>query len=1173
MPASRKTIGGGVAHRRVGRDGHFVALLLATIGILLCLPSVAMAETISDVTYLDENGATQTCASAEAVATDDDAWTTGWYVVDGAVSIDQTVSVDGDVSLILKDGAALTIDCASGPGIAVGAGDALTVYSQSSGTSRGQLTAGSTQDKTPGIDVEGGSFTAVGSSIKTGYIAVSDQGTFSALAGSDIVVSGRETNYQAVSFVGSTFVVDDSSVTATPAGVDSFGTMSGFNGTLIVGGENSSVRATGHGVAIEAKVIEISGGYVSALAEECEVSGAAVKCDDMTISGGEFEITAEGVNAYGLSDYTGTGYVKVEGGALEVAADGKRSAVGIHGQSSVHVAVSGGEASFAADSDCSDQSVTTNPANGLAIGADIASLEVSGGKVACSASTSKAECNAWGLRVFDIHAYLEGGEVWNLCGGELVIRGTEYATDTIPTFADGVRYEVMAGSTPDGANAQRIENYLNLTPDDWEAYKYVSIKPSGYPITVSAGEGGTASASTGYAAPGVTVTLSATPADGYHLKEWKVSPDSLQISDKGTFTMPASAVTAEAVFEKHVAGVDDGDCTTPVKCSVCSAELVAAQQSHQFGASVSNQNGTHTAACTHDDCKVSQTSDCSYDESGACTSCGYKRLSIVAQPVDAAGSYGGSASFAVEAAGDAADVATYQWQQSAGDGTTWQDVEELTGATITVSPLTMEMDGHRYRCVISVAKDSVTSEGATLSVEKAAQDAPAAPKAKEIGLSSVVLEAIAPNENGVAAEFGISKDGGKTWEWQDSAEFDGLSAGTSYLFVARYAETGNYAASEPSEATSVRTSYPYVPPTPSGPDWDDVMDDIASADSGDRVVVDMDGETVLPGEVLEALAGRDVTLVLEMEDGVAWEIQGADVPEETSFSDTDMGAELGTDGIPVDVTNLVTGESGVVQVTLAHEGPFGFELTLTAPLGEKNDGLYANLYCYDEDAGMLEFEAWGVVEGGVARLRLDHASQWAIALDDRSHALPFSDAFEGQWYSETVRWAWLSDVMTGYAGTDLFGPDDDLTRAQMAAVLYNLAGQPEAVVSDLPEDCDPSAWYAAVVSWALETGAFNGYGDGSTFGPDDPLTREQAACVLYNAAQARGEDVSARADLAAFPDAYEVSDWASEALSWAVDEGVLNGVELPDGTRELAPLRTCTRAEMAALMMNLSTRD
>ena len=361
---------------------------------------------------------------------------------------------------------------------------------------------------------------------------------------------------------------------------------------------------------------------------------------------------------------------------------------------------------------------------------------------------------------------------------------------------------------------------------------------------------------------------------------------------------------------------------------------------------------------------------------------------------------------------------------------------------------------------------------------------------------------------------------------------------------------------------------PYIPPTPSGPDWDDVAGDIADAEAGGRVVVDMDGETVLPGEVLEALAGRDVTLVLQMGGGVSWEICGADVPEVGPFSDSDMGVEVGTGGIPAGVVDLVSGWSGSVQVTLAHDGEFGFALTLAAPLGEKYEGLFANAYRYDADAGVLRYEAAGAVDGeGVARVRLDHASQWAIVLDSRLHALPFVDAGEGEWYSEPVRWAWLSGAMGGY-GDGIFGTGDALTRAQMAAVLYNLAGKPEVDASSLPADCDADEWYARAVAWALQEGIFSGYGDGSSFGPGDPLTREQAAAVLYNAA---GRQDSAY-DLSSFSDAGEVSGWARNAVEWAASEGVLSGVELPGGARELQPGRACTRSELAALMMNLARR-
>ena len=566
----------------------------------------------------------------------------------------------------------------------------------------------------------------------------------------------------------------------------------------------------------------------------------------------------------------------------------------------------------------------------------------------------------------------------------------------------------------------------------------------------------------------------------------------------------------------------------------------------------------------------------------------HAKTAVTTQPVDANVIEGDAATFTVEAMGSG--ELSYRWQQSA-DGTAWTDIPGATSASYTVPAATMEMDGHQYRCVVKGDGGEAVSDTAALSVTAAVFKISASPEALDFGSVYVGYEVPAAqtvtvtNEGNknvtlvqpTSADFEIGALSATELAPGDTATFtvqpkEGLGVGTHNENLS-IAASGSAAARV--ELSFTVHSRPYIPPVSSGPDWDDVVDDISSAKPGDRVSVDMDGETVLPAEAIEALAGRDVTLVLEMEDDVAWEIAGTDVPADASYEDVDMGVSLGGDAIPVDVVNLVTGEFGTVQVMLEHDGPFGFKATLVAPVGEDVAGMYANLYRYDDDAEALDFEVSGVVdENGAVRLAIDHASSWLIALDARSHALPFADADEGLWYSEAVRWAWLHGVMTGYAdGSGRFGTDDSLTRAQMAAVLYNVAGKPDVDVSGLPGDCDGDAWYASCVSWALGVGVFNGYGDGSSFGPDDPLTREQAACVLMNAASVLGADVSARADLSAFPDSDEVSSWASDALSWAVAEGVLSGVETVGGTRELQPTRACTRAEMAALMMNLSARS
>lgn len=473
-------------------------------------------------------------------------------------------------------------------------------------------------------------------------------------------------------------------------------------------------------------------------------------------------------------------------------------------------------------------------------------------------------------------------------------------------------------------------------------------------------------------------------------------------------------------------------------------------------------------------------------------------------------------------------------------------------ATITV---TTEDGNKTATCAVTVAAATVPVTGVTLSQSQARLYYNGTP-------NTLALTATVAPDNATNKVVAWTSSNSAVATVDGSGNVTAVAPGTANITVTT-------ADGSKTAACLVTVTGVYIPPRPSGPDWGDVADNIADAEPGSTVKVDMDGKTVLPGEVLDELAGLDVTLALDMGDGLIWEIYGGDVPADAEYDDVDLGVALGGDDIPADVANLVTGESGSVQVSLEHDGPFGFELTLVAPLGEDAAGLVANLYCYDDEAGSLGYEATAQVDSeGVARLPFDHASSWLVALDSRSHALPFPDALEGEWYSEAVRWAWLDGIMRGN-GDGTLRPADALTRSQMACLLHNAAGSPASPSAGLPGDCEAGSWYAGAVSWALGAGVMNGHGDGS-FAPGGALTREEAACVLMNAAGLAGMDVSARADLSGFADAGDVSGWAREALSWAVAEGVMNGVGAGDGSLELQPARPCTRAEAAALLMNLA---
>ena len=177
----------------------------------------------------------------------------------------------------------------------------------------------------------------------------------------------------------------------------------------------------------------------------------------------------------------------------------------------------------------------------------------------------------------------------------------------------------------------------------------------------------------------------------------------------------------------------------------------------------------------------------------------------------------------------------------------------------------------------------------------------------------------------------------------------------------------------------------------------------------------------------------------------------------------------------------------------------------------------------------------------------------------------FSDVDAGSWYADAVYNANDLGYMTGIKGTDLFMPLADISRAELSKVFFNMAGQSEEEGVYFPSafaDVDGWAWYAQPVAWASEAGIVTGY-DADTFAPMDKATREQVAVMLYRYAAAQGKDVTvedADAALAAYKDADQVSDWAKEAMAWAVENGIF-GVD----TDELWANQNIQRAAVASI--------
>lgn len=181
----------------------------------------------------------------------------------------------------------------------------------------------------------------------------------------------------------------------------------------------------------------------------------------------------------------------------------------------------------------------------------------------------------------------------------------------------------------------------------------------------------------------------------------------------------------------------------------------------------------------------------------------------------------------------------------------------------------------------------------------------------------------------------------------------------------------------------------------------------------------------------------------------------------------------------------------------------------------------------------------------------------------------FVDVDSEAWYHDPIDWAIENDVLHGYDdGSNTMGPNDSITRSQMAAMLWNLAGNPAPTEDATFTDCVDGAWYANAIAWAQEEGIFSGYSGSTNFGPEDKLTREQAAIVLWRAA---GEP-EAETDLSVYPDADEISDYAQDAVAWVIEQGIILGRE-ESGQRWIAPQDTCSRAEIAAILMREAMKE
>lgn len=252
----------------------------------------------------------------------------------------------------------------------------------------------------------------------------------------------------------------------------------------------------------------------------------------------------------------------------------------------------------------------------------------------------------------------------------------------------------------------------------------------------------------------------------------------------------------------------------------------------------------------------------------------------------------------------------------------------------------------------------------------------------------------------------------------------------------------------------------------------------------------------------------------------------------------------------------LTLKSGSKAITDFGSGLVTVSLPYTLKAGQDPSGVV--VYYLDGDGNIHRCETMYDVRTKSVIFTTDHFSLYMVGYDPAAAWKdPYSDVAQGAWYYDAVRFVTENGLMSGF-GNGLFGPDEALSRAQLAQILYSKEGRP-AATGTLFTDVTAGMWYANAIAWAAEKGVVSGYGDGR-FGPDDNITREQLAVMLWRYAGSPAPSAK-ELDLV---DSSGASPFALDALRWAVENKILSGY----GDGQLAPQGPATRAQAAQMLKN-----
>jgi hypothetical protein len=491
---------------------------------------------------------------------------------------------------------------------------------------------------------------------------------------------------------------------------------------------------------------------------------------------------------------------------------------------------------------------------------------------------------------------------------------------------------------------------------------------------------------------------------------------------------------------------------------------------------------------------------------------------IKTQPTDQSVAVGTEVTLSVAAEGY---NLTYSWQVSKDGGSTWENIEGAASAQYTIASPALSQSGWQYRCWVKSSADSGTpyfsrsSNIVTLTVT-------------DSGTQYNISIGASPSSGGTVSGGGSVNAGASVTVT--------VTPSGSYHFV-RWTEDGTQVSTSASytfNATSNRTLVavfesipPYNPLTPHSPPSAPVTE-IGSDESVTAVNIE---RLISEGKVLTVEGEDGAKLVFDTEalKGISKQASGsvkvkiADVSDE--YQQTHPGKLVFS--LTVNSSDKVIADfGGSVTVSLPYELNEGEAADNVTVWHLTGSGVLVAIPCtYDPVSKLVSFT-------------VSHFSLYMVGVASPWEN-PFADVSESDWYYDAVRFVHENGLMVG-TGNTAFSPRANTSRTMIVTILHRLEELPEASAVNPFDDVAAGKWYTDAVVWAAEQGIVKGYGNGQ-FGPEDAITREQMAVILMNYAKFKGYDVSMSADLSKYTDAGSISSWAKDAISWANANALIQG--------------------------------